>query len=85
MEDWEKKLGYVSDLIEEKMTFQRQWMYLENIFNAEDIQAQLKAETKQFQQVDKFWKEHMNKLKKEPKVMLQADGGQIMKKLTDNN
>ena len=39
VEDWEKKLGYISDLIEEKMTFQRQWMYLENIFNAEDIQA----------------------------------------------
>lgn len=39
VEDWENKLGYVSDLIEEKMTFQRQWMYLENIFNAEDIQA----------------------------------------------
>ena len=48
VEDWERKLGYISDTIDEWLTFQRQWMYLENIFNAEDIQTQLKAETKQF-------------------------------------
>ena len=55
-------------------------MYLENIFNAEDIQTAMKAETKQFQQVDKFWKEHMNKAKKDSKVISQADGGPILKK-----
>lgn len=37
VEDWEKKLSYISDVIEEWLAFQRQWMYLENIFNAEDI------------------------------------------------
>ena len=41
VEDWEKKLSYISDVIEEWLAFQRQWMYLENIFNAEDIQKQL--------------------------------------------
>ena len=85
VEDWERKLGYISDTIDEWLTFQRQWMYLENIFNAEDIQTQLKAETKQFQQVDKFWKEHMNKTKKDAKVILQADGGPILKKFQENN
>lgn len=39
VEDWERKLGYISDTIDEWLTFQRQWMYLENIFNAEDIQT----------------------------------------------
>ena len=48
VEEWERKLGYLSDVIDEWLTFQRQWMYLENIFNAEDIQTQLKAETKSF-------------------------------------
>ena len=48
VEEWEKKLGYISDLIDEWLTFQRQWMYLENIFSAEDIQTQLKNESKQF-------------------------------------
>ena len=70
VEDWERKLGYLSDTIDEWLTFQRQWMYLENIFNAEDIQTQLKAETKQFMLVDKFWKDHMAKCKKDAKVIL---------------
>mmetsp|Transcript_17277 Transcript_17277/g.12260 ORF Transcript_17277/g.12260 Transcript_17277/m.12260 type:complete len:303 (+) Transcript_17277:50-958(+) len=46
VEVWEKKLGYISDCIDEWLTFQRQWMYLENIFNAEDIQKSLPAEAK---------------------------------------
>ena len=41
VEEWERRLGTVSDTIDEWLTFQRQWMYLENIFNAEDIQKQL--------------------------------------------
>jgi dynein heavy chain, axonemal len=48
VEKWEKRLGYYSDVIDEWLTFQRQWMYLENIFNAEDIQKQLPAEAKLF-------------------------------------
>ena len=59
VEEWEKHLGYISDVIDEWLTFQRQWMYLENIFNAEDIQKQLPQEAKLFQTVDKFWKDHM--------------------------
>lgn len=85
VEDWERKLGYISDTIDEWLTFQRQWMYLENIFNAEDIATQLVNETKQFHQVDKFWKDHMSKAKKDPKVILQADGGPILKKFQENN
>jgi len=46
-------------VIEEWLAFQRQWMYLENIFNAEDIQKQLPQETKSFQGVDKFWRDKM--------------------------
>ena len=37
VEDWEKKLSYISDVIDEWLACQRQWMYLENIFSAEDI------------------------------------------------
>lgn len=46
VEAWEKKLGYFSDCIDEWLIFQKAWMYLENIFNAEDIQKQLPAEAK---------------------------------------
>lgn len=47
---------------------QRQWMYLENIFSAEDIQKQLPAETTKFFAVDKFWRENMIRTHKRPIV-----------------
>ena len=53
VESWEKRLGYLADVIDEWLKFQRQWMYLENIFSADDIIKQLPAESKLFQQVDK--------------------------------
>lgn len=34
VEGWEKKLSYISDVIDEWLACQRQWMYLENIFSA---------------------------------------------------
>ena len=37
VEEMERKLVYLADVIDEWLKFQRQWMYLENIFYAEDI------------------------------------------------
>lgn len=68
VELWEKHLGYITDVIDEWLTFQRQWMYLENIFNAEDIQKQLPQEAKLFQAVDKWWKDHMKLFKAYPQI-----------------
>jgi len=48
VEAWEKRLGYISDCLDEWLIFQKAWMYLENIFNAEDIVAQLPMEAKLF-------------------------------------
>lgn len=72
VETMEKKLVYLAYVIDEWLTFQRQWMYLENIFNAEDIIKQLPAEAKLFQQVDKQWKEHMQRANRNPKALDQA-------------
>lgn len=44
-------------------------MYLENIFNAEDIIKQLPNEAKLFAQVDKQWKEHMMRAYKTSKAL----------------
>ncbi len=41
VEEWEKKLVLISEILDEWLTCQRQWIYLENIFNADDIQKQL--------------------------------------------
>ena len=63
VEKWEKRLGYISDVIDEWLTFQRQWMYLENIFGSEDIKKQLPMEAKLFETVNKFWRDHMKQFK----------------------
>jgi len=69
VEEWDKKIGYISDVLDEWLVFQKTWMYLENIFNAEDIQKQLPAESRQFMTVDKFWKEHMIRTKKNARAL----------------
>lgn len=68
VEEWEKKLVLISDIIDEWLICQRNWMYLENIFNAPDIQKQLPLETQKFQHVDKFFRDIMNKAYKHPIV-----------------
>lgn len=41
LQHWEKKLSLLSETLDEWITTQRNWMYLETIFCAEDIQKQL--------------------------------------------
>ena len=48
------------------MTCQRNWLYLESIFSAPDIQRQLPAEAKMFVAVDKSYKDIMRKVNKVP-------------------
>ena len=51
---------------DEWLECQRNWLYLESIFGAPDIQRQLPNEAKMFTQVDKSWKEIMRRVHKFP-------------------
>ena len=51
------------------MNCQRNWLYLESIFSAPDIQRQLPAEAKMFMQVDKSYKDIMRKVNKVPSAI----------------
>lgn len=48
------------------MNCQRNWLYLESIFSAPDIQRQLPAEARMFMQVDKSYKDIMRKVNRVP-------------------
>ena len=37
VESWERRLSLIAQTIEEWLSCQRVWMYLENIFNSPDI------------------------------------------------
>jgi dynein heavy chain len=46
---------------DEWMNCQRNWIHLESVFSAPDIQRQLPNEARMFAQVDKSWREIMSK------------------------
>jgi len=53
IERWLKKLNLVSEVIEEWLAVQRQWISLQAIFQSPDINKQLPAEGKRFASVNK--------------------------------
>jgi dynein heavy chain len=69
VDEWEKKLATLSETLDEWLICQRTWMYLENIFGAEDIQKQLPAESQKFLVVDRSWKLIMNRTNNDPRVL----------------
>ena len=68
-EKWKKDLFTLTQIVEEWVNCQKQWIYLENIFAAPDIKKQLPAESHSFEVVDKFFKNIMAKIGKLPNAM----------------
>ena len=66
VEAYQKKLVLLQETLDEWLACQRNWMYLENIFAAPDIQRQLPAETSKFEKVDKSWKSIMRVVNTNP-------------------
>uniref|UniRef100_A0A8C4NS28 Dynein, axonemal, heavy chain 1 n=1 Tax=Dicentrarchus labrax TaxID=13489 RepID=A0A8C4NS28_DICLA len=53
---WESKLRMTQDVLEEWLTCQRSWLYLEPIFSSDDINKQLPVEGKRYQQMEQTWR-----------------------------
>ncbi|XP_073527968.1 dynein axonemal heavy chain 14 isoform X2 [Phyllobates terribilis] len=85
VDEWDRKLNLFSRTVEEWMTCQRSWLYLEQIFLASDIQRQLPAEAKLFSQVDSSWKELMNQIKDRPNALRAATAPGVLEVLQTNN
>eukprot|EP01034_Spumella_vulgaris_P027167 gene27167-33850_t len=56
VDTWRSKLMHFQETLDEWLTCQRNWMYLETIFGSADIIRQLPGPAKTFQAVDKSWK-----------------------------
>ncbi|KAM3930843.1 dynein axonemal heavy chain 14 [Leptodactylus fuscus] len=85
VDEWDRKLNLFSRTMEEWMMCQRNWLYLEQIFLASDIQRQLPAEAKLFAQVDISWKELMNQIKDRPNALRAATAPGVLEILQTNN
>eukprot|EP01138_Halocafeteria_seosinensis_P006356 gb/GECG01006497.1/.p1 GENE.gb/GECG01006497.1/~~gb/GECG01006497.1/.p1 ORF type:complete len:3153 (+),score=416.35 gb/GECG01006497.1/:1-9459(+) len=70
VEQWQSKLMQLSETLDEWLNCQKQWMYLETIFAADDIKRQLAEESKRFATVDKSWKSIMRKTNSNPKAIV---------------
>jgi len=69
VQKWDDDLNTINRVIEEWLMVQKQWIYLENIFSADDIKRQLPDAHKNFTKVNKGFKDLMHKTNTNPNVL----------------
>ncbi|XP_074844510.1 dynein axonemal heavy chain 14, partial [Carettochelys insculpta] len=82
---WDRKLNLFSRTLEEWLTCQRNWIYLEPIFHAPEIQRQLPAEASLFFQVNNKWKDIMGRTEDDPNALRSAAAVGVLEMLQTNN
>ncbi|XP_032996859.1 dynein heavy chain 12, axonemal [Lacerta agilis] len=85
MKEWEDRLIRIQETIDEWLKVQAQWLYLEPIFSSEDIMQQMPEEGRQFQTVDRYWKDIMKYCAKDPKVLAATSLTGLLEKLQNCN
>ncbi|CAK9071075.1 unnamed protein product [Durusdinium trenchii] len=69
LEDWEKYLTGVQDIVDVWLKVQGVWLYLEPIFSSEDIMQQMPTEGRLFREVDGTWRQIMGSCVAAPKAL----------------
>uniref|UniRef100_A0A671G5X3 Dynein axonemal heavy chain 12 n=1 Tax=Rhinolophus ferrumequinum TaxID=59479 RepID=A0A671G5X3_RHIFE len=82
---WEDRLIRIQETIDEWLKVQAQWLYLEPIFCSEDIMQQMPEEGRQFQIVDRHWRDIMKFSVKDPKVLAATSLSGLLEKLQNCN
>uniref|UniRef100_A0A8D2QK81 Dynein axonemal heavy chain 12 n=1 Tax=Zonotrichia albicollis TaxID=44394 RepID=A0A8D2QK81_ZONAL len=83
--EWESRLIKIQENIDEWLKVQSQWLYLEPIFSSEDIMQQMPEEGRQFQTVDRQWREIMKFCAEDPKVLVATSFEGLTEKLQKCN
>lgn len=69
---WEKTMFKLQEILDVWIKVQANYLYLEPIFNSDDISKKLPGEAADFQRIDKMWKRLMKEVK-EDTMVLQLD------------
>ncbi|KAF2896698.1 hypothetical protein ILUMI_09479, partial [Ignelater luminosus] len=85
IDEWEEKLRVTSEVIEEWMDVQKQWMYLEPIFTSEDINRQLPAESKKYNTMERTWRRIMRNAFDCPMILITCPDRKLLESLRDCN
>ncbi|XP_039997326.1 dynein heavy chain 2, axonemal [Xiphias gladius] len=80
---WERRLSQVLEVIEMILTVQRQWIYLENIFQGKDIRDQLPQECKEFEDISSNWLIIMGRLHKNNNALQGTHHPGMLEKLSE--
>ena len=83
LDNWEKGLKICSDILEQWLACQRNWMYLEPIFASDDIQKQLPTESKRFQTVDRNWRKFAGEAFKTPAPLQLCNSERMLNTFTE--
>eukprot|EP00708_Paratrimastix_pyriformis_P001956 GAFH01000693.1.p1 GENE.GAFH01000693.1~~GAFH01000693.1.p1 ORF type:complete len:4356 (-),score=2006.36 GAFH01000693.1:5-11701(-) len=67
--EWNNKLTLSYEIIDQWLTVQGQWIYLEAVFNGGDIATQLPQAARQFQTADKSWVKLMETAREKKNVV----------------
>jgi len=82
---WNSKLYMVSEVLEAWLKVQRDWLYLQPIFESADINKQLPTEGKKFANVDKNWKQTISSAKSNPHVLEFCDNEKLLEKFKESS
>ncbi|PFX28824.1 Dynein heavy chain 1, axonemal [Stylophora pistillata] len=85
VEDWDRKLKLFARTLDEWLLCQRNWLYLETIFSAADIQRQLPNEARLFAQVDKSWRDIMRRTIDKPNAFKASTAAGVLEVLQTSN
>mmetsp|Transcript_28831 Transcript_28831/g.20847 ORF Transcript_28831/g.20847 Transcript_28831/m.20847 type:complete len:86 (+) Transcript_28831:729-986(+) len=66
--NYEQKLNLMSELIEEISKAQKNWRYLEPIFDSDDISKTMPTEATYFKDVDDLWRSTMEQIESDPGI-----------------
>eukprot|EP01029_Cantina_marsupialis_P009143 TRINITY_DN2137_c0_g4_i1.p1 TRINITY_DN2137_c0_g4~~TRINITY_DN2137_c0_g4_i1.p1 ORF type:complete len:4119 (-),score=1448.16 TRINITY_DN2137_c0_g4_i1:93-12449(-) len=85
IEEWSSTLNIVSETLDEWIQVQRNWLYLQPIFDSPDIQKQLPTEHKRFSTVDKNWRNTLASAKAHPKAIKFCNNAKLLEKFQESS